>query len=50
RPDGEVTVYLPTGEWAWLDTGEPIAGGRCHRLHLPLERIPVFKRAGARLP
>ncbi|MFM7708622.1 MAG: alpha-xylosidase, partial [Gammaproteobacteria bacterium] len=50
RADGEVTVYLPTGEWAWLDTGEPIAGGRCHRLHLPLERIPVFKRAGARLP
>jgi alpha-D-xyloside xylohydrolase len=50
RADGEVTVYLPAGAWAWLDTGEPIEDGRCHRLRLPLERIAVFKRAGARLP
>ncbi|MBU3672455.1 MAG: glycoside hydrolase family 31 protein [Sinobacteraceae bacterium] len=43
---GEVHVYLPAGEWRWLDDAQPIEGGRVHRLQLPLNRIAAFVRAG----
>lgn len=44
--EGRVTVYLPPGEWRWLDDGQPIAGGRVHALDLPLGRIAAFVPAG----
>ena len=43
---GEVTVYLPAGEWRWLVDGQAIEGGRVHRLQLPLNRVAAFVRAG----
>ncbi|MFZ9478598.1 MAG: alpha-xylosidase [Steroidobacteraceae bacterium] len=43
---GEVTVYLPAGEWRWLVGGQAIEGGRVHRLQLPLNRVAAFVRAG----
>lgn len=50
RPDGEVTVYLPAGDWVRFPGREPIVGGRVHRLRLPLEQIAVFARRGTRIP
>lgn len=41
---GQVCVYLPKGSWGWLDSGEPIEGGRVHKLALPLSRIAAFMR------
>lgn len=45
--EGRVTVYMPQGDWRWLDDGEPIAGGRVYELRLPLERIAAFIRRGS---
>jgi alpha-D-xyloside xylohydrolase len=50
RPDGEVTVYLPAGEWVRFPDRRPIEGGRVHRLRLALDEIAVFARRGARIP
>jgi alpha-glucosidase (family GH31 glycosyl hydrolase) len=44
------TVKLPEGEWVDLWTRQPYAGGLAHTLDTPLDVIPVFVRAGARLP
>jgi alpha-D-xyloside xylohydrolase len=44
-------VYLPAGsEWrdAWTD--EELAGGQWIEADAPLERIPLYLRAGATLP
>lgn len=46
NPQGEVTVYLPSGGWRWLDNDQPIEGGRVHTLELPLGRIAAFVREG----
>ena len=46
EPSGQLSVYLPAGEWRWLDDGRPIEGGRVHQLQLPLARIAAFVRAG----
>lgn len=46
NPQGLLTVYLPSGEWRWLDDGQPIEGGRAHTLELPLGRIAAFVREG----
>ncbi|MBE2271086.1 MAG: glycoside hydrolase family 31 [Anaerolinea sp.] len=46
----ETTVYLPSGEWRDFWTGAAYAGGTSITLDAPLDRIPVFVRAGARLP
>jgi len=46
NPEGSVVLYLPRGGWRWLDSHEPIEGGRVHRLDLPLARIAAFVRAG----
>jgi alpha-glucosidase len=46
----ERQVYLPGGEWQSWHDGSPREGGRFHREAAPLERIPVFVRAGAVIP
>jgi alpha-glucosidase (family GH31 glycosyl hydrolase) len=45
-----VAVYLPQGSWVDLWTDAAIEGGRRVTVPAPLERIPVFVRAGAILP
>ncbi|MFM8481363.1 MAG: alpha-xylosidase [Gammaproteobacteria bacterium] len=50
EPSGQVTVYLPAGEWVWLDNGQRIEGGRSHTLTLPLDRIAAFTRSGNGIP
>jgi alpha-glucosidase (family GH31 glycosyl hydrolase) len=44
------TVALPSGEWRDFWTHELYAGGQPVVVHVPLDRIPVFLRAGATLP
>ncbi len=46
----ERDVYLPDGLWYDFWTGKLYGGGRYVRVEAPLERIPVFVRAGAVLP
>lgn len=43
-------VYLPTGAWYPLEGGETLAGPRYHAVPAPLERLPLFARAGAVIP
>ncbi len=43
-------AYLPAGAWYDLWTGERLAGGQTVEAPAPLERIPVFVRAGAAIP
>jgi alpha-D-xyloside xylohydrolase len=50
RPGGRVRLYLPRGEWRDFTSGEILAGGRLLELSYPLERFPVFARAGAPIP
>ena len=52
RPgDTTETVYLPEWPlWYALDAGECHEGGQTVRYEAPLERIPVFARAGTILP
>jgi alpha-D-xyloside xylohydrolase len=45
-PGGGVEVYLPAGDWQRCGSGEPLAGGRSHRLQLGLSDIAMFMRAG----
>lgn len=47
---GAVTVYLPEGEWTDVWTRERLTGPRVLELHMPLERIPLYGRAGTRVP
>lgn len=44
NPEGRVTVYLPQGQWQWLDSGEAILGGQVHDIRLPLARVAAFRR------
>lgn len=46
----EREVYLPPGTWVDAATGAEHAGGRAVTAAAPIERIPVFVRAGADLP
>lgn len=46
-PDGERTVYLPSGEWVDHWTGEVHPGGRHLRVRTPLDRVPLFVRKNA---
>ncbi|MFE9450233.1 TIM-barrel domain-containing protein [Streptomyces sp. NPDC006739] len=50
NPEGERTVQLPAGAWIDHWTGEVHEGGRSLRVVAPLERVPLFVRAGALLP
>src|SRR6185437_8155236 len=45
------TVYLPAGN-SWIDfwTGTRAAGGRTIMAEAPLERIPIYARAGSIIP
>lgn len=43
-------VYLPTGDWINLFTGELIYGPKTLVVKAPLETIPVFARKGTVLP
>jgi alpha-glucosidase (family GH31 glycosyl hydrolase) len=46
----EVEVWFPPGTWVDWFTGERHRGGRVEKLSVPLERMPVFVRAGAIVP
>ncbi len=46
----ETTVVLPPGEWADFWTGEVHQGPGRLTLEVPLERIPLFVRAGSVIP
>ena len=52
KPDGySVTdVYLPEGKWTDFFTGETYRGGRVYKMRTPLDRMPVFAKAGAIIP
>lgn len=43
-------VYLPAGEWYDWHTGEKLDGGRWIVAATPMERIPLYARAGAVIP
>jgi alpha-glucosidase len=43
-------VYLPEGAWYDFNSGERMEGGRYHLVEAPLERLPLFVRAGSVLP
>ncbi len=44
------TVYIPAGEWYDFYTNEVLAGGQEVEVFAPLERLPLFVRAGTALP
>ena len=46
----ERRLYLPAGDWYELWDGTRHAGGRWLTVAAPLDRIPVFVRAGAVIP
>ncbi len=43
-------VYLPTGEWVDYWTGAAVIGGKVVVVDAPLDKIPVYVRAGAVIP
>jgi alpha-D-xyloside xylohydrolase len=49
-PGTQRSVYLPAGEWIDYWTGKRISGPRNLVVEAPLERIPLFVKAGAILP
>jgi Glycosyl hydrolases family 31 len=44
------TLYLPPGDWVDWWSGDAWEGGRTITVEAPLERVPIFVRAGAILP
>lgn len=46
----ERIVHFPAGEWIEFFDGARIAGPRDERVRVPLERLPLYVRAGAVLP
>ncbi|HEX4561352.1 MAG TPA: TIM-barrel domain-containing protein [Gemmatimonadales bacterium] len=44
------TIHVPAGVWIDYWTGAPVAGPRDRTVDVPLDRIPLFVRAGAILP
>jgi alpha-D-xyloside xylohydrolase len=48
-PGGKVQVYLPVGEWFDLWSGESMVGPRRLEVIAPLDRLPVYGRAGETL-
>jgi alpha-glucosidase (family GH31 glycosyl hydrolase) len=44
-------IYLPIGA-DWIDwwTGEKIESGKIHYLQTPIDRLPIFVRAGSVIP
>jgi alpha-D-xyloside xylohydrolase len=49
-PVTQRAVYLPEGNWIDYWTGKPISGRRTVVADAPLDRIPLYVRAGAILP
>jgi len=51
QPVTHRSVYLP-GKVTWIDwwTGESIVGGKYIETHTPMDRIPLFVRAGSVIP
>jgi alpha-glucosidase (family GH31 glycosyl hydrolase) len=43
-------VFLPEGNWIDLWSHERLAGKQVVEVSAPLDRIPVFVRAGAAIP
>lgn len=43
-------LYLPQGQWFDFWTGESLAGGKSVDAVAPLERLPLYVRAGSILP
>jgi alpha-D-xyloside xylohydrolase len=50
NPDGDLTVYLPDGEWRRFPDRAALPGGRAHNLRLALGELAVFARAGTPIP
>ena len=52
RASGQTTrsVYLPDGDWYDFWTGECFTGKRRMTVNVPLDRIPLFVKAGTILP
>jgi len=50
NPEGRTLVYLPEGEWRDWWTGEVSRGPAHIRLEVPIERVPLYARAGAEVP
>jgi alpha-D-xyloside xylohydrolase len=46
----ERAVYLPEGGWYDFWTGAKVAGGQRLKVSVPLDRIPVYVKAGSLLP
>jgi alpha-glucosidase len=46
----ERNVYLPAGRWFDWWTGEQFEGGQTVRVDAPLDRLPLFARAGSIVP
>ncbi len=44
------SVYLPAGDWVDYWTGAHVSGGRSMLADVPVDRIPVYARAGAVIP
>jgi alpha-D-xyloside xylohydrolase len=49
-PVTERAVYLPAGDWIDYWSGKPIPGRQTILADAPLDRIPLYVRAGAILP
>ncbi len=47
---GNVDVYLPKGLWFDFWTGAPVTGPSVLHLSMPLDKIPVFVKAGSIIP
>lgn len=45
-----VSVWLPKGVWTDFFTREVYEGGQTYELSVPMERIPVFVKAGSVIP
>lgn len=50
NPEGRALVYLPEGEWRDWWTGALHDGPKHIRLEVPIERTPLYQRAGTRIP
>jgi len=43
-------VYLPAGLWFDFWTGEKVKGGTMRRVDAPMEKVPMYVRAGSIIP
>lgn len=47
---GEVTLYLPAGDWVNFNNKEKVTGGRVVQLNLALDELAVFVKANSSIP